>query len=118
MKKFLVIYNPMAGAKKIVNAEVVIKRILKKEGHSYDFFETILENEKIQHSLMMGRAHRKAGYSPRIIEGWSIEQTIAYMYGHLRGKGSGFDKNHFPDTEGGAIEGVAFDPRRSEIDLI
>jgi len=41
MSKYLVIYNPMAGAKKFINTRSIIENTLKKEKHSYDFFETI-----------------------------------------------------------------------------
>lgn len=41
MKKALVIYNPVAGQKKILNAKKTIERILKKSGYEHDFFETL-----------------------------------------------------------------------------
>lgn len=41
MKKALVIFNPMAGAKKLVDTRRVIEETLKKANYSYDFFETI-----------------------------------------------------------------------------
>lgn len=40
-KKVLVIYNPMSGARKLINAEALIKETLEKEGYAYDFFMTL-----------------------------------------------------------------------------
>lgn len=39
--KALVIFNPMAGAKKLVDSKKIIQNTLEKEGYEYDFFETI-----------------------------------------------------------------------------
>lgn len=41
MKKALVIYNPVAGKKKILNTKRIIENTLKKAGYKYDFFETL-----------------------------------------------------------------------------
>lgn len=41
MKKALVIYNPVAGKKKILNTKRIIENTLKKNGYEYDFFETL-----------------------------------------------------------------------------
>lgn len=41
MKKALVIYNPMSGAKKLLNSREIIQDGLKKAGYEIDFHETI-----------------------------------------------------------------------------
>jgi len=41
MKKALVIYNPVAGQKKIWNTKQIILKTLKKAGYEHDFFETL-----------------------------------------------------------------------------
>lgn len=41
MKKALVIYNPVAGQKKLLNTKRIIEDTLKKTGYEYDFFETL-----------------------------------------------------------------------------
>ncbi len=40
-KKALVIFNPMAGKKKLLNTRRTIETTLKKAGYQYDFFETL-----------------------------------------------------------------------------
>ncbi len=40
MKKALVIYNPAAGAKKLIDGRKIIEDTLKKEGYVYDFHQT------------------------------------------------------------------------------
>lgn len=40
MKKVLVIYNPVAGSKKLSDAKKIIENILKKEGYDYDLHQT------------------------------------------------------------------------------
>ena len=40
-KKVLVVYNPAAGKKKLLNDRGIIESVLKKNGYDYDFFETL-----------------------------------------------------------------------------
>lgn len=46
MKKALVIYNPMAGKKKILDTKKTIENTLKKAGYTHDFFETLPVNKQ------------------------------------------------------------------------
>jgi len=41
MKKALVIYNPVAGKKKLLNTKRIIEASLKRAGYAFDFFETL-----------------------------------------------------------------------------
>ena len=39
--KVLVVYNPVAGSKKLGDTERIIRKVLKKKGYEFDFFTTI-----------------------------------------------------------------------------
>ncbi|NQU83777.1 MAG: YegS/Rv2252/BmrU family lipid kinase [Parcubacteria group bacterium] len=46
MQKILIIYNPVAGAKKFVNARQIIQKILNDKDYLYEWFETVPEKEQ------------------------------------------------------------------------
>jgi len=58
LKKVLVIFNPIAGLKKLSNSKSIIQNILKKEGFNYEWFETT-KTKKQQLKQFIGKKYEK-----------------------------------------------------------